>query len=68
MLDQAVRLGFNAIYFQVRPEGDALYQSSIEPWSRWLTGQQGLPPSPLWDPLAFAIQYAHARNIEIHAW
>ncbi len=43
--------GINAIFFQVRVEGDALYQSQYEPWSRYLTGQQGLPPDPYWDPL-----------------
>ena len=61
-------LGFNAIVFQIRPECDALYISSIEPWSRWLTGTQGTPPSPLWDPLEFAVQEAHKRGMELHAW
>ena len=32
--------GINAILFQVRVEGDALYASQLEPWSRYLTGQQ----------------------------
>lgn len=68
LIDQAVRLRLNAIYFQVRPEGDALYVSSIEPWSRWLTGKQGVAPSPVWDPLQFAIDACHHRSIELHAW
>lgn len=68
LLDQAARLRLNAIYFQVRPEGDALYLSTIEPWSRWLTGKQGMAPSPIWDPLQFAIDACHARNMELHAW
>uniref|UniRef100_A0ACD5GRJ8 Family 10 glycosylhydrolase n=1 Tax=Desertifilum tharense IPPAS B-1220 TaxID=1781255 RepID=A0ACD5GRJ8_9CYAN len=53
---------------QVRIEGDALYQSSLEPWSRWLTGQQGRAPEPFYDPLEFAVAEAHKRNLELHAW
>ena len=60
--------GINAIIFQVRPEADALYQSSYEPWSRFLTGVQGKAPSPLWDPLQFMIDECHKRNMELHAW
>ncbi|AUT02652.1 hypothetical protein CLI64_20885 [Nostoc sp. CENA543] len=61
-------LNFNALILQVRPEGDALYASSIEPWSAWLTGTQGKAPEPFYDPLEFAIAEAHKRNIEVHAW
>lgn len=60
--------GINAIIFQIRPEADAFYPSSLEPWSRFLTGQQGLPPSPYWDPLQFMIDECHKRNMELHAW
>ena len=60
--------GINAILFQVRVEGDALYASSLEPWSRYLTGQQGTPPSPYWDPLEWMVEQCHARGMEIHAW
>lgn len=60
--------GINAILFQCRVEGDALYESSLEPWSRYLTGQQGLPPSPYWDPLAWMVEQCHARGMELHAW
>jgi len=66
LLDQAARLKLNAILFQVRPNGDALYQSKIEPWSHWLTGTMGR--SPGYDPLAYCISQAHARGIEVHAW
>ena len=45
-LNELQRDGVNAIIFQVRPECDALYKSSLEPWSRFLTGQQGQAPSP----------------------
>ncbi|KAJ6642329.1 Glycosyl hydrolase YngK, partial [Pseudolycoriella hygida] len=58
----------NAVYFQVRPTGDALYSSSIEPWSRYLTGEEGTPPSPLWDPLRFLIDICRPLSIEVHAW
>ena len=68
LLDRAASLKLNAVIFQVRPAADALYQSSIEPWSEYLTGAQGRAPSPLWDPLAFAVREAHARNLELHAW
>lgn len=68
VLDGLAATGINTVFFQVRPEGDALYQSSIEPWSYWLTGTQGTAPSPLWDPLTFAIEEAHKRGMELHAW
>lgn len=67
-LDELQKDGVNAIIFQVRPECDALYQSNIEPWSRFLTGQQGKAPSPYWDPLQWMIDQCHARGMELHAW
>jgi len=66
MLDLLAELRFNAVFFQVRPEADALYASEMEPWSRYLTGTQGKDPG--YDPLGFLIEQAHARGIEIHAW
>lgn len=66
LLDRMVALRMNAMIFQVRPQADALYQSRIEPWSPWLTGKMGR--SPGYDPLAYCIQQAHARGIEVHAW
>jgi uncharacterized lipoprotein YddW (UPF0748 family) len=68
MLDQFKATGINAVFFQIRPEADALYDSDIEPWSRWLTGQQGRAPNPYYDPLTFAIEEAHKRGLELHAW
>jgi uncharacterized lipoprotein YddW (UPF0748 family) len=68
IIDRAAALKMNAIVFQVRPEADALYASSYEPWSRYLTGRQGRPPDPMWDPLTFAVAEAHKRGIELHAW
>jgi len=68
ILDRTAALKMNAVIFQVRPACDALYQSSIEPWSEYLTGIQGRAPAPFYDPLAFAIAEAHKRGLELHAW
>jgi len=67
-LDQLRLMGVNAIIFQVRPECDALYESRIEPWSRFLTGMQGRLPVPYWDPLQWMVEQCHQRNMELHAW
>src|SRR3954471_54554 len=66
ILDRASRVGFNTIVLQVRPAGDALYASDLEPWAAWLTGNQG--ESPGYDPRAFAVSKAHARGLQLHAW
>ncbi len=68
IVDVAAKLHLNALLFQVRPSADALYPSRIEPWSEYLTGRQGEPPKPRWDPLAEAIRLAHQKGIELHAW
>ncbi|GAB2767507.1 uncharacterized lipoprotein YddW (UPF0748 family) [Hymenobacter luteus] len=68
MLDDHQRSGINAVFVQVRPASDAFYQSSLEPWSKWLTGQQGKAPTPFYDPLPFLIEEAHNRGMEFHAW
>lgn len=65
ILNKAAQLRLNAIILQIRPNADALYQSSYEPWSGWLSGA-GVNPG--YDPLAFAITEGHKRGIEIHAW
>ena len=67
-LDELQKDGVNAIIFQVRPECDALYESKLEPWSRFLTGQQGLAPQPYWDPLQWMVDECHRRGMELHAW
>lgn len=67
-LDELQKMGANAIMFQVRPECDALYESRIEPWSRFLTGRQGQAPVPYWDPLQWMIDQCHRRGMELHAW
>jgi uncharacterized lipoprotein YddW (UPF0748 family) len=66
LLDGFQKAGINTVLFQVRPEADAWYASSLEPWSRYITGTQGKNPG--WDPLAFMVEECHKRNIDIHAW
>lgn len=68
ILDSLSLFNFNAVVFQVRPQGDALYNSSIEPWSYFLTGVQGQGPEPYYDPLAFWIEESHKRGMELHVW
>lgn len=68
IMDRAAKLKLNAIIFQVRPGCDALYASKIEPWSEYLTGEMGKAPEPFYDPLALAIEEAHQRGLELHAW
>lgn len=67
-LDKLKEAGINIVYFQIRTEGDALYDSDIEPWSKYLTGEEGRAPNPYWDPLSFVIEEAHKRGMELHAW
>ena len=68
MLDAHQAAGMNAVMMQIRPATDAFYPSPMEPWSEWLTGRQGLPPWPYYDPLAFMIAETHRRGMEFHAW
>ncbi|WP_203328940.1 glycoside hydrolase family 10 protein [Candidatus Laterigemmans baculatus] len=68
ILESCEELNLNAIVLQVRPAADALYQSELEPWSRYLTGEMGKAPEPFYDPLEFAVEESHKRGIELHAW
>jgi uncharacterized lipoprotein YddW (UPF0748 family)/predicted transcriptional regulator len=68
LLDMHQRNGLNAVVVQIRPAADAFFPSPYEPWSEWLTGVQGQPPSPYYDPLAFMIEETHKRGMEFHAW
>lgn len=68
LLDEDKRIGINAVFVQVRPSGDAFYPSQYDPWSEYLTGTQGQPPVPFYDPLKFMIDEAHKRGMEFHAW
>lgn len=67
-LDTLQKTGCNAVIFQIRPQADAFYESSLEPWTRFLTGEQGKAPDPYWDPLQFMIDQCHSRGMELHAW
>jgi Uncharacterized protein conserved in bacteria len=67
-LDMHKRNGMNAVVVQVRPSADAFYPSQYEPWSQWLTGTQGKPPTPYYDPLKFMVEETHKRGMEFHAW
>ena len=68
ILDDLQRVGINTVFFQIRSEADAMYESPNEPWSRFLTGTMGVPPNPYYDPLGLAIELAHERGMELHAW
>ena len=68
LLDSFQIAGINAVIFQIRPQADAFYVSELEPWSRFITGEQGQAPDPLWDPLEFMIEECHNRSMELHAW
>ncbi|WP_159945208.1 MULTISPECIES: glycoside hydrolase family 10 protein [unclassified Nocardiopsis] len=65
-LDDAAALGLNAVFLHVRPTADAVYASELEPWARYLTGEQGGDPG--YDPLEYAVAGAHERGLELHAW
>ncbi|MEN9339390.1 MAG: hypothetical protein RIQ62_702 [Bacteroidota bacterium] len=60
--------GLNALIVQIRPSADALYHSPYENWSHYLSGKQGVPPSPYYDPLTFMVDEAHKQCMEFHAW
>ncbi|GHU60087.1 hypothetical protein FACS1894171_0060 [Clostridia bacterium] len=68
ILNGAKDMGMTAVVLQVRPSGDALYNSQIFPWSYYLTGSQGVAPKEGFDPLAFWVEEAHKRGLELHAW
>ena len=68
LLDLLEDHNFNAVIFQVRPSGDALYKSNHEPWSYFLTGEIGKSPYPYYDPLEFWVEEAHKRGLELHVW
>jgi uncharacterized lipoprotein YddW (UPF0748 family) len=66
LLDDVQRHGLNTVIVQVRPTADALWPSPYEPWSHWLSGEQGKDPG--YDPLAFLVDETHARGLKFHAW
>lgn len=65
-LDKLKNLGINTVFFQVKPDGTALWRSKILPWSDMLTGNIGQEPG--YDPLQFMLDEAHKRGMKVHAW
>ncbi len=65
-LDKLKSLGINTVFFQVKPDGTALWSSKILPWSDMLTGNIGEEPG--YDPLQFMLDEAHKRGMKVHAW
>ncbi|MCA9251590.1 MAG: family 10 glycosylhydrolase [Phycisphaerae bacterium] len=68
ILDRCAAMNLNAVIFQVRPVADAFYKSDLEPWSAYLSGEQGKAPKPYYDPLEFVVEESHKRGMEVHAW
>ena len=66
LMDNCLSLGLNTVIAQVRPFGDALYRSSLFPWSHLCTGVQGQDPG--FDPLDVLLTEAHARGLSLEAW
>ncbi len=63
ILDEHVAGNFNSVLWQVRQSGTAYYNSSYEPWGSYAGGSY-----PGFDPLAYAVEEAHKRGLELHAW
>lgn len=66
LYDMAQEKGLNSVFVQIRPSAETFWPSEIEPWSQLLTGEQGQDPG--WDPTEFAVEEAHARGLDFHAW
>lgn len=66
LLDDLKAAGINSVFFQVRTQCDALYNSNYEPWSEFISGTEGQNPG--YDPLAIIIEECHKRGMELHAW
>jgi uncharacterized lipoprotein YddW (UPF0748 family) len=68
ILNSYKKLNYNAVIVQIRSNGDAFYPTELAPWSRNLTGKEGVAPNPYYDPLEWMITEAHTRGFEFHAW
>ncbi len=68
ILNDCKQMGFNAVIFQVRPTSDAFYKSSLFPWSKWISGTEGVAPDDDFDPLEYWVSQAHKKGMEFHAW
>ncbi len=65
-LDKFKDQNVNIIYYHVRSECDAMYNSAYEPWSKKAAGTRGT--APVFDPFQFLIDESHKRGIEVYAW
>lgn len=68
ILDNIAAMGLNTVFLQVRPSADALYPSEIFPWSRYVSGTTGQAPDGDFDVLAYWVEGAHNRGLQLHAW
>ena len=68
ILDNIAAMGLNAVFLQVRPSADALYQSDLFPASRYVSGTAGQTPDQDFDVLAYWVAAAHERGLQLHAW
>lgn len=68
IISKASSYGLNALFFQVRPCADSFYKSNFFPWSRFLSGTQGVAPKNNFDPLRYITEQCHKVGIELHAW
>jgi uncharacterized lipoprotein YddW (UPF0748 family) len=68
LFDRARAIGLNAVVMHVRTAADAFYPTPLAPWTAFISGRSGVGPSPAYDPLAFAVEEAHARGLQLHAW
>ncbi len=64
--DNIQSLGLNTVIAQVRPFGDALYDSELFPWSYLAAGTEGKDPG--FDPLEIMVEQAHRRGLRLEAW
>ena len=68
ILNNIAAMGLNTVFLQVRPSADALYQSALFPWSRYVSGTAGQAPDGDFDVLAYWVEGAHSRGLQLHAW
>lgn len=68
ILNNIAAMGLNTVFLQVRPSADALYQSALFPWSRYVSGTAGQAPDGDFDVLAYWVEGAHSRSLQLHAW
>ena len=68
ILNNIAAMGLNTVFLQVRPSADALYQSALFPWSHYVSGTAGQAPDGDFDVLAYWVEGAHSRSLQLHAW